>query len=182
MTMTTADIYSYRALLGDDERYGLFNWALEQNFHGHDPRQGGVDHGMREGTRMAVVCYEWDGFAKWWQMASEQVLQLGSLIDPAIVTQDSHPADIQLSLMREGGHFAAHKDAQYGDPMRKVVSFSYMLGDVSTFAGGYLRFVDGTSVLRQNDSLAVFNGLLEHEVRPVIGNRALRLTIHGYFV
>ena len=89
--------------------------------------------------------------------------------------------DLQVTLTRDGGFFAEHQDARFPGVEGRIVSFVYYLGDHDSFKGGLLRFATGETVGPVDNSLVVFDGLVEHQVTRVRGEGAVRLTVNGYY-
>lgn len=168
-------------MLGDFQNKFLRASALNQEFLSVDP--SGRDEVLRHGLRSSTtVCFEWDGFKGFQDLARDQIQSLAQLIEPNATISDE-PGQIELTRMGDGGFFHKHIDGDYpGAQETSKLAFIHYLGDRSSFSGGELSIV-GEKVDPDDNSLVVFKGShLPHEVLPISGKDALRLTINGYFV
>lgn len=105
------------------------------------------------------------------RLAGEMGLRLGAL------------GQVELTLMQAFGHFQRHVDGDYLETPGPKVSFVYYVGDRTSFTGGELKFKSHTTIVEPADnSLVVFKGDEQaHEVLPVRGEQARRLTVNGWF-
>lgn len=175
-------IYAHiHEFLSDVDHRELRASALDQTFHTKDPR-GGPDDGDRPGLRAAGICFDWDGFTRFHELAGTAIEEWVEKIDASIMPGHPHwPNDVQLTRTGDGGFFGVHKDAEYPGVTGGIVSYVYYLGDQATFTGGELEFVNGTVVKPVDNSLVIFPGTEPHQVLPVSGATAIRLTINGYY-
>lgn len=130
---------------------------------------GSWERDDRPGLRSAAICKEWDGFAVFLAAARGR--------HPLF---EQPPFEIQATRMGDGESFGAHRDALYGraDDDQGLTTFVYYVGDQASFTGGRL-FVDGEAVEPVDNSLVLFDGLVDHSIELIHGDDARRLTING---
>lgn len=161
-----------------DKHFAFRESALEQEFLTKDPTER--DDVLRSGLRTeATVCFDWPGFEQLWKRVGQQVRDIAYEIDPASVSPSSKPRQIELTRMTTDGRFKPHVDAGYRDVLGPTVSFVYYIGVRATFTGGEFRVGDEI-VEPGDDSLIVFPGEAVHEILPIVGDGALRLTVNGF--
>lgn len=158
------------------EHAALRRFALEQEFLTKDPT--GRDDVLRKGLRAAsTVVFDWEGFDLFVGMASKSLRQLATDLG----SQLGDIGQVELTKMTESSYFHQHIDGDFADMPGKKFAFIYYLGDRASFDGGELSFEDSL-VEPADNSLVMFQGSnILHEVLPVRGENALRLTINGWF-
>lgn len=179
--MSTAQFYQEQEVLGP-LLTPLMESALAQEFGQEHPE--GLDNGLRPGNRVSTVIdarvSDWDGFDKFMELVGPKLTTYVRAIDPE-QSIDCKPDNMQLVKTETGGYFNRHIDADYPWMPGNKTSFVYYMGSRLSFSGGELEFDDGTEIDPADDSLVVFNGMVPHRMRPVVGDNAIRLTIAGYY-
>ena len=125
----------------------------------------------RPGLRHAAISAKWDGFAPFLIEAAKRLPLFRAL-----------PFEIQVTRMIGGESFADHRDALYlrDDDNAPLTTFVYYAGDRATFAGGRL-FTAGEIIEPADNSLVLFDGLVDHSIELLEGDDARRLTINGCY-
>jgi Rps23 Pro-64 3,4-dihydroxylase Tpa1-like proline 4-hydroxylase len=156
--------------------------ALAQTYLDYDP--SGKDTVNRGGLRpCTTTCFEWAYFAlfetKLYQQVRDAVRQFHPDADIA-----SKIGQVELTKMISDGHLLPHIDGDYADVRGQLkLTFVYYVADRSSFTGGQLRLTDSNELIEPEDnSIVVFFGShVRHEVLPVRGPEAKRITVNGWF-